>query len=199
MFTVTRSEHNPILSPTRDHPWEASATFNGCPIIRDNKTYLVYRAMSEPQLLKEPHIKTSVIARGISEDHAHYKDHNVLIHPDNTFDRFGCEDPRVTFMNGIYYIFYTALGGHPFSADNIRTAVALSRDLNTVTEKHQITPFNAKGIAMFPEKIDGKIAILLTMNSDLPPSEICYAEFDKPEDMWNTEYWKEWGGKHRCA
>ncbi len=148
--------------------------------------------MSEPQLLKEPHIKTSVIARGISEDHAHYKDRKVLVHPDSSFDKFGCEDPRVTFLDGIYYIFYTALGGYPFSVDNIRTAVALSKDLSTITEKHQVTPFNAKGIAMFPEKINGKIAVLLTMNSDLPPSEICYAEFNRPEDMWKTEYWDEW-------
>ncbi|MEK7501336.1 MAG: hypothetical protein AAB629_00245 [Patescibacteria group bacterium] len=192
MFTITRSEHNPILSPTRDHPWEASAAFNGCPIIRDGKTYLIYRAMSEPQLLKEPHIKMSVIARGISEDRVHYGDRKVLVHPDSPFDKFGCEDPRVTFLDGTYYVFYTALGGYPFSADNIRTAVALSKDLNTITERHQVTPFNAKGIAMFPEKINGKIAVLLTMNSDLPPSEICYAEFDEPENMWKTEYWNEW-------
>ncbi|MEK9178017.1 MAG: hypothetical protein AAB777_02775, partial [Patescibacteria group bacterium] len=148
--------------------------------------------MSEPQLLKEPHIKMSVIARGISEDRVHYGDRKVLVHPDSPFDKFGCEDPRVTFLDGTYYVFYTALGGYPFSADNIRTAVALSKDLNTITERYQVTPFNAKGIAMFPEKINGKIAVLLTMNSDLPPSEICYADFDEPENMWKTEYWNEW-------
>jgi beta-1,2-mannobiose phosphorylase / 1,2-beta-oligomannan phosphorylase len=193
MFTVTRFEHNPILSPTKDHPWEATAAFNGCPIIRNNKAYLIYRAMSEPQLLKEPHIKMSVIARGISENYIHhYEDRKALVHPDSPFDKFGCEDPRVTLLDGMYYIFYTALGGYPFSANNIKTAVALSKDLDTITEKHLITPFNAKGIAMFPEKINGKVAILLTINSDLPPSDICYAEFDKPEDIWKTEYWDEW-------
>jgi hypothetical protein len=31
MFTVTRSEYNPILSPNEDHPWEAAAAYNGCP------------------------------------------------------------------------------------------------------------------------------------------------------------------------
>jgi len=192
MFTVTRSEHNPILSPSKDRPWEASAAFNGFPVIHNNKNYLVYRAMSEPQLLKEPHIKMSVIARCSSEDGFHYNDRKVLVNPDSPFDQYGCEDPRVTFLDGTYYIFYTSLGGYPFSADNIKVSVALSKDLNTITEKHPVTPFNAKGVAMFPEKINGKIGLLVTVNSDKPPSEICYAEFDKVEDIWKKEYWDEW-------
>jgi predicted GH43/DUF377 family glycosyl hydrolase len=192
MFTVTRSENNPILSPIKDHPWEAAAVFNGCPIIRGKKTYLVYRAMSEPELLKEPHIRMSVIARAISNSEGRFESRKVLVQPDSPFDRYGCEDPRAAFWNGVYYIFYTALGGYPFGAGNIRTAVALSKDLEKITEKHQVTPFNAKGMAMFPEKINGKIALLLTINTDSPPSDICYAEFDKPEDIWQPEYWNEW-------
>ncbi len=193
MFTVTRSENNPILSPLREHPWEAAAAFNGCPILKGKDTILIYRAMSETQLLKEPKIRTSVIARAVrSPDKAHFGERKVLVYPDQPYDKFGCEDPRVTELDGTYYIFYTGLGGYPFSSENIRTAVALSKDLETVTEKHEITPFNAKGMAIFPEKINGKIAMLLTANTDRPPSEICYAEFDKPEDMWSQEYWAQW-------
>ncbi len=193
MFTLTRSEHNPILSPTKDHPWEAAAAFNGCPIIHNKDLYLVYRAMSEPQLLREPHIRMSVIARAKEmKEKRHFTDRKVLVKPDAAFDKFGCEDPRVTRLDDKYYIFYTALGGYPFSAENIRTAVAISKDLDTITEKHQITPFNSKGIAMFPERINGKIGLLLTVNTDHPPDDICYAEFEKPEDMWSPEYWAEW-------
>ncbi|MCL5781988.1 MAG: hypothetical protein M1459_01365 [Patescibacteria group bacterium] len=193
MFTLNRSEHNPILSPTKDHPWEAAAAFNGCPVMYKGKLHLVYRAMSEPELLKEPHIRMSTIARARSEDdNRHFTDRRVLVHPDRDFDKFGCEDPRVTEFEGRYYIFYTGLGGYPFSAQNIKTAVAISDDLETVSEKHEITPFNAKGIAMFPERINGKIGLLLTVNTDNPPSDICYAEFDNIEDMWSEEYWKKW-------
>jgi predicted GH43/DUF377 family glycosyl hydrolase len=193
MFTVTRSEHNPILSPTKDHPWEAAAAFNGCPVEHGKKSFLVYRAMSEPQLLKEPHIRMSVIARAIeTKEGRHYEDRRVLVRPDESFDKFGCEDPRVTKLDDTYYIFYTGLGGYPFSSENIKTAVALSKDLETITEKHQVAPFNAKGIAMFPERINGKIGVLLTINTDHPPDDICYAEFDKPEEIWSEEYWKKW-------
>lgn len=192
MFTLTRSLHNPILSPLREHPWEAAAAFNCCPIVQGRKTTLVYRAMSEPELLKEPHIRTSVIARADSKNGIDYEDRTVLISPDADFDRYGCEDPRVTKIGKIYYIFYTALGGYPFSADNIKVAVALSTDLKTITEKHLVTPFNAKAMALFPEKINGKLAALVTVNTDRKPSDICYIEFDKPEDIWSPVYWNTW-------
>ncbi|MEK7610046.1 MAG: hypothetical protein AAB470_02935 [Patescibacteria group bacterium] len=193
MFTLNRSEHNPILSPLHEHPWETAATFNGCPIILGRKVCLVYRAMSEPDLLKEPHVRISVIARADSKDGLDdYENRAVLISPDTDFDRYGCEDPRVTKFGGIYYIFYTALGDYPFSADNIKVAVALSVDLKTIKEKHLVTPFNAKAMALFPEKINGKMVVLVTINTDRKPSDICVAEFDKPEDIWSLEYWNNW-------
>ncbi len=192
MFTVSRSEHNPILSPDENHPWESAAAFNGCPIIHKKKNYLIYRAMSEPQLLKEPHIRMSTIGRAISNDGTHYSDRIALVKPDAIFDKYGCEDPRVTKIDDTYYIIYTALGGFPFSPENIRVAVAISDDLETIREKHIVTPFNAKGMALFPEKINGKYAAILTINSDHPPSDICYAEFDKIEDLWSKEYWDKW-------
>lgn len=192
MFTLTRSEHNPILSPLKEHPWEAAAAFNGSPIIQGRKTTLVYRAMSEPELLKDPHIRMSIIARADSVDGYHYENRQALILPDTEFDKFGCEDPRVTKLGKTYYIFYTALGGYPFGADNIKVAVALSDDLKTIREKHLVTPFNAKAMALFPEKIGKKMGALLTVNTDRKPSDICYAEFENPEDMWSPAYWEEW-------
>ncbi|MDQ2933155.1 MAG: hypothetical protein M3Q80_02125, partial [bacterium] len=202
MFTLTRSENNPILSPLREHPWEAAAAFNPTPVILDDKTCLVYRAMSEPDLLKDPHIRTSVIGRAVTDDGITYSERAVLISPDTDFDRFGCEDPRVTKLGSTYYIFYTALGGYPFGADNIKVAVALSKDLKTIDAKHLVTPFNAKAMALFPEKINGKMAALVTVNTDRKPSDICYVEFKKASDMWSEEFWNKWWEKldeHKIA
>ncbi len=192
MFTVTRSEHNPLISPMEHHPWEAMAAFNGCPIVSGRATHMLYRAMSEADPLKAPHIPTSVIAHATSKDGIHYEDRHVLVHPDREFDLYGCEDPRVTKLGDTHYIFYTALGGFPFSADTIKVAVALSKDLEAIESKHLVTPFNAKAMAMFPEKVSGKIGTLLTINTDHGTSDICYAEFDEPEDMWSASYWEDW-------
>ena len=193
MFTVTYPEYNPVLSPLREHYWETAAAFNGCPIIKDGATHLVYRAMSDPNLLKEPHMRTSVIGHAVSNNNGvSYTDRHILISPDAEFDQYGCEDPRITCIDGIYYIFYTGLGGYPFSADNIKVAVALSKDLHTIYEKHLVTPFNAKAMALFPEKINGKMSALVTVNTDRKPSDICYAEFNSPEEMWSPDYWHNW-------
>ncbi|HSE56467.1 MAG TPA: hypothetical protein VLB02_00030 [Candidatus Paceibacterota bacterium] len=192
MFTVRRTEENPLLSPRREHPWEAAATFNWCPVKDGKYTHVVYRAVSERQLLEEPRINRSIIGRATTKDGVHFTDRAPLITPTHDFDRFGCEDPRITKIDDTYYIFYTALSTYPFSAEGIKVAVALSKDLKTVTEKHLVTPFNAKAMALFPEKIDGKYAALLTVHTDLPGTNVALALFDSIEDMWSETYWKAW-------
>ena len=89
-------------------------------------------------------------------------------------------------------LLYFLYGGRGFSADGIKVAVAVSNDLKTIEEKHLVTPFNAKAMALFPERINGKIAAILTVNTDRPPAKIALALFDRIEDIWSEEYWKEW-------
>ncbi len=192
MFTLNRFEYNPLLSPKKEHPWEAYAAFNPSPAQHGDKKFLIYRAMSEPDELREPHIQLSVIGSASSSDGVLYTDRSVLVAPQESYDQYGCEDPRVTKLGDTYYVFYTALGGVPFSADNIRVAVALTKDLKNIDERHKVTPFNAKAMTMFPEKINGKVAVLLSYHTDVPPSDICYAECDQVEDLWSESYWSEW-------
>lgn len=194
MFTVTRSTKNPLISASKERPWEASAAFNWSPV-RDGKSiHVAYRAVSDIELLREPRIRTSIIARATSKDGETFSDRAPFVSPREEWEKFGCEDPRVTKLGSTYYTFYTALSTYPFSADGIKVAVALSKDMKTATERHLVTPFNAKAMTLFPEKINGKFGALLTVNSDLPPSTIAYAEFDKVEDMWSPEFWHSWKG-----
>lgn len=192
MFTVRRSEHNPLISPLHEHPWEALAAFNGCPIKVGNETHIVYRAMAKPDLLENNHMSISVIGHALSEDAINYENRKPFITPTFDFEKYGCEDPRITRLGDTYYTFYTALGKYPYEADGIRIAVALSKNLETVDEKHLVTPFNAKAMALFPELINGKMVAILTPNTDLPPSEMALAVFEKEEDMWSEDYWKTW-------
>lgn len=192
MFTVHRSPHNPLLSPDPDHPWEADATFNGCPIEVKDKIYLLYRAMSRPEILAEPKISHSVIGRAVSIDGDHFDQREPFIVPENDYEKLGCEDPRVTFFEGRYYIFYTALSHYPYNASNIKVALAISDDLQTISEKHLVTPFNAKAMSLFPERINGKIYALLTVDTDLPDTKIAVAQFDEIEEIWSEAYWQKW-------
>lgn len=192
MFIIKRSEDNPYISPKREHPWEAVATFNWCPVKCGKDIHVVYRALSEKQLLEEPKINRSIIAHAVSKDGIHFGDRRPFIIPEQDFEKFGCEDPRITHIDGKYYIFYTALGNYPFSAEGIKVAVAISEDLKTIKEKHLVTPFNAKAMTLFPQKIKGKYAVLFTLHSDLPPSSIVCALADNIEDFWSQKYWDEW-------
>ena len=192
MFIVTRSDANPLISPSPSNPWEASATFNWSPLKDGKTTHVVYRAVSEMDHLDASHRQTSLIAHATSRDGEHFTDREPFIVPDTDFDKFGCEDPRITRIGGTSYIFYTALSTYPFTAAGIKVAVAISKDMKTVTEKHLVTPFNAKAMVLFPEKIKGKYCALLTVHTDEPPSDIAYVEFDTIEDMWSPAFWEKW-------
>ncbi len=191
---IERRDENPILKPNKNHSWEAEAVFNGCPIRKGNNVYLVYRAVSLPHYHASAGTKLMVSDIGIADsiDGVNFHNRKRFITPEYPWERFGCEDPRVTKLGDKYFIFYTALSAYPFRAEGIKIGVAISKDLNSIQEKHLVTPFNSKGMALFPEKINGKIWSVLTVHTDSPPSKICLASFDKEEDIWEGTYWKKW-------
>jgi predicted GH43/DUF377 family glycosyl hydrolase len=194
MTTLKRSGKNPILKPNREEGWEAVAVFNGCPVRRGSKIYLLYRALSLPHyhLTTRTQMMVSNIGVAESRDGINFSHRKRFIVPEHEWESFGCEDPRVTKLGNKYYIFYTALSSYPFSADGIKVGLAISKDLKTVQKKHLVTPFNAKAMALFPEKINGKMCAILTANTDRPPSKIALAYFDKEEDIWREKYWQNW-------
>ncbi len=191
MFVVKRSHHNPILVPDKDHYWEAFATFNMSVIKKDKMFYGVYRAISAVDRLRTPQ-QISIIGIGRSKDGTHFEERAPFIVPVEEWEKYGCEDPRITYFEGNYYIFYTALSKYPFEASGIKVAVAISKDLKRIKERHLVTPFNAKAMALFPERIGGKITVILSVNTDIPPAKIAIAQMDKIEDLWNMNFWEEW-------
>ncbi len=191
MYVIRRSAHNPLISPVNDKQWEARATFNPSPVKKGNITHLLYRALGRPDALMTP-AGISTIGKALSLDGEHYQNQRQFIIPEESWEKFGCEDPRATFFEGKYYIFYTALGGMPFGAGNIKVAVAISKDLETIEEKHLVTPFNAKAMALFPERINGKITVIVTAHTDEPPARIAIAQCDKIEELWDLGFWERW-------
>jgi predicted GH43/DUF377 family glycosyl hydrolase len=193
MFTVRRHPSNPFVRPEHDTPWESIAAFNPSPVQVGDIRHVVYRAAGESDYYEGvPNFELSTIAVATDQGDGVYTDHRQLIVPEHDWELFGCEDPRVTYFEGVYYIFYTAIGKYPFEPSGIRVALATSRDLITIDSKHLITPFNAKAMTLFPERVGGKLCAVLTANSDLPPSKTGIALFDKPEDMFSDDFWNDW-------
>ena len=188
---VKRFKGNPILTPDGNSNWESNATFNPSAARDGNDVHLVYRAVSKMQKVGDASLELSTVGHAVSKNGSAFMGREQLIKPEYDWEKFGCEDPRITKFGDRYFIFYTALSRYPFSADGIKIAVAVTKDFKKF-EKHPVTTFNAKAMALFPEPVNGKMAALLTVHTDIPPAKICLALFDKEEDIWSEEYWNKW-------
>ena len=190
---IKRFEHNPILWPDKNHSWEAEAVFNPSPVKFKNKILILYRALSAPHYHEAVKLNLSISDIGIAEskDGLNFSNRRKFIAPEYDWEKFGCEDPRVTKFGNNYYIFYTALSNFPPKADDIKIGLAITSDFKNFS-KYQVTHFNSKAMALFPEKINGKIWAILTVNTDKPPSSICLAEFNSEKEIYSKDYWDNW-------
>ncbi len=191
MIRFDRLKENPILVPDLNNDWEKEGTFNGCPVFDEGKFNLTYRALSSSQLHRGFEMQVSSIGYTQGTDGIHFGEHRLLIKPEEEWEAFGCEDPRITKIDGKYFIFYTALSNYPFNAQGIKVGLATTQDFQKI-EKHPITPFNSKAMTLFPERINGKLAAILTVDTDIPPAKIALAYFEREEDIWSKEFWEGW-------
>jgi beta-1,2-mannobiose phosphorylase / 1,2-beta-oligomannan phosphorylase len=191
MITLSRVPENPIVVPNTNNDWEHDGAFNGCTVFAEGTYHMVFRAFSSLKQQNGVKMQVSTIGYAESQDGINFSEHKQIISPTEDWEVYGCEDPRITYLDGKFYIFYTALSVYPFSAYGIKLAVAITKDFQTF-EKHPVTTFNSKAMALFPEKINGKFASILTMHTDLPPAKIAIAEFDKEEEIWSPSFWMQW-------
>ena len=94
----------------------------------------------------------------------------AVLRPENVYEEFGIEDPRVTRINDVFYITYVAVSRH-----GVATALASTKDFKTFERHGIIFPPENKDVVLFPEKIDGEYYALHRPNAATP--------FTRPE-MW---------------
>jgi beta-1,2-mannobiose phosphorylase / 1,2-beta-oligomannan phosphorylase len=192
MISIQRHSKNPILTPNEDIDWEAAATYNGCIVKAGDNYQMVYRALSAQKRYYNFDLELSTVGCAESHDGISFKNRRLFITPENTWEQFGCEDPRVTKLDDKYYIFYTALADYPPTASGIKIGLAITKDFQEIQEKHQVTDFDSKAMALFPEKIHGKMVVVLTANPETPPSKMALAFFDEESQIWSKDYWADW-------
>ena len=79
----------------------------------------------------------------------------AAMRPETEYEAFGIEDPRITFIDGTYWINYTAV-----SSRGIATALASTRDFVTFERHGVIFAPDNRDVTIFPEKIGGQFAAL---------------------------------------
>ncbi len=146
---LQRHPTNPILLPHPLHPWESLNVFNAAVIHHNGLFHMLYRAQGLDYV--------SHIGYAVSEDGVHWArlDRPVLS-PRDPWEVRGVEDPRVTEIDGVFYMTYTG-----YSPQGTRACLARSTNLITWERMGVVLPDeDNKDHTLFPEKIGGRYAML---------------------------------------
>lgn len=154
---LKRHKQNPILEPKNN--WESKAVFNPG-VVYEKETGLVhmlYRAIGDDDRYR------SILGYAVSEDGVNFKrhDHSVL-EPNEKYEKKTIEDPRITEIEGTFYITYVSHFENDRQNTIAITALASTTDFKEYKRHGVITPLGAdnKDVVLFPEKINGKYAML---------------------------------------
>ncbi|ADB36831.1 glycoside hydrolase family 130 protein [Spirosoma linguale] len=91
-----------------------------------------------------------------SHDGIHFTiDEKPFLFPARMDESFGIEDARITFLEGKYWITYTAVSEH-----GPGVGLAVTTDFETIERMGMILPPPNKDVALFPQKINGKYMLL---------------------------------------
>ena len=135
----TPHDANPILRPQGDG-WESSSVYNPAAVVKDDKVVLLDRGRADDII--------SHVGLATSDDGIHFDRHpEPVLSPTEDYERFGCEDPRVTEIDGTYYLTYTAWEKHG----------PLFPDFNTFEPNAQDTPTPwSKAGAILDRQVNGR-------------------------------------------
>lgn len=153
---------------------------------------MLYRAISAP-LQKDVgnYIKISSIGYAESKDLINFENRRFFFGPEYHWEAYATEDPRISKIDGKYYITYTAVSKWPPDPNSVKLALAVTEDFKEYKKLGIICPINSKAGAFFPEKINGHYAMILTIFPDLPPAKIILVYFNDIKDLLDPYFWKE--------
>lgn len=149
---VHRWEGNPAIS-AEDIPFPCNTVFNAAAVKVDGQYILLLRV--------EDLRGHSVLALAKSDDGLHFTIHDEPVMTPATegpfakYERKGIEDPRITFLEGSYYVVYTAV-----SEFGPRLGLAKTDDFHNFERIALISEPDNKDAALFSRKIAGRYARL---------------------------------------
>jgi predicted GH43/DUF377 family glycosyl hydrolase len=158
---VARYDGNPIL--TKDDISYPVETVHNAGVTKFNGRYI---------MLFRSHLATgrSIIGLAESQDGFNFKARPApFIVPSKEglfrdYEEYGIEDPRITPLEGAYYITYSAYSRH-----GVRIGLAKTLDFESAERVAFITQADHRNIVLFPEKINGQYARLDRPHTDISP------------------------------
>lgn len=175
--SLTRVKHNPILEPHPENSWEDQAVFNPGAVYDNGEVHLLYRAVGSSGLSTVGYAKSP---DGLFFNRAHHKpvyvlntgssDYQPVFYPSGGGSG-GSEDPRAVIIDGRLYMTYVYFGGW----DSLRMAMTsisvedFRKQKWNWTQPKFLSPQGEmhKNWVIFPEKINGKFAILHSITPEI--------------------------------
>ena len=191
---LARKVENPIISPNGKNYWESEATFNPAALYENGKVHLLYRAVGRDSISSVGHTASNdgvnFLERefepaywprekfeGVHMDNRPIVNRPFLAYASGGGGNGGCEDPRLTLIDDTVYMIYTAFDGW----GSLRLALSSIKLADFKNQRWHwkkpilISPPGQihKNWVLFPEKINGKFALL---NSVSPTISISYLD-----------------------
>lgn len=157
---IRRYEGNPILT-NEQVPYRVAGVYNAGVVKCEGRYVMCFRALTDNG--------RSIIGVAESEDGFNFTAHEQpLMTPAKEgvfaeYEEYGVEDPRVTLLEGTYYITYSA-----YSRYGVRVGLARTDDFRNAERIAIITQADYRNVVLFPDRIGGRYVRL-----DRPHSEIC--------------------------
>ncbi|OGG49086.1 hypothetical protein A3G63_03005 [Candidatus Kaiserbacteria bacterium RIFCSPLOWO2_12_FULL_52_8] len=207
-LSLARILGNPVIQPGR-HPWRAEAVFNPAAVVQGGRTHLVYRSVGSDGVSRLgyasspngfvfddqfPYPIYAAINPRTGEEERRY---SPAMYPSGG-SWGGCEDPRMVEIDGRIYITFNMFDSWDsirITCTSISTKDFFSKRFHNLTSPQFLSGPGErhKNWVLFPEKIDGRFAILHSIS---PKIEIEYR--DSIDNIGITEPFVEsWNGA-RC-
>ena len=118
-----------IILESSENGFENQAVLNPATIEVDGVTHMFYRAVRSPDMV------SSIGYCQLEGNKAVKRSANPVLFPEQDYEKMGVEDPRIIFLDGVYYLFYTVYDGK-----NALFAYATSTDLVHFVKQDVISP-----------------------------------------------------------
>lgn len=175
---LMRYQGNPIITPESGQSWESGGTFNPAAVVDNGSIHLLYRAVNANRISRLGYARTQNGIEIVS------RSKDPVLEPSAEWEEFGCEDPRITQIDGTFHVTYTA-----YSSRGTRIALASTEDFQHFKKHGIVGPDrNDKDCVLFPERVDGKLALLHRIQSKI---QIAY--FESFQELNNSQrFWENY-------
>ncbi|MHA2225726.1 MAG: glycoside hydrolase family 130 protein [Candidatus Hodarchaeales archaeon] len=161
---VERYEKNPILTKD-DIPYQVETVHNAGVVKYNNQYVMLFRShrANGRSIIGIADSKNGFEFTSRSEPFMFPSQKDYF----SEYEGFGVEDPRITPLEGAYYITYSAYSKH-----GVRIGLAKTKDFKSVERIAFVTQADYRNTVIFPEKINSRYVKLDRPHSDISPWSI---------------------------